>query len=93
LRRVWGVMWCLVVRTSQMSSASLGEGEEDVRKVFLEDEEAAWAALVEMCARRAVEALWSWGRLDRGFGGHGEGYLKLIQLVGRAGLDSRCQCG
>lgn len=78
-----------------MSCASAGEGEEDVRRVFLEDEEASWAALEEMCARRAVEALRSWGTLDRegSGGGEGEGYLGLIQLVGRAGLDSRCQCG
>jgi len=61
LRRVCGVMWCFVVRTSQMSSASVGEGEEDVSRVFFEVEEVSWAALVEMCARRAVEALWSWG--------------------------------
>lgn len=44
-----------------MSSASVGEGEEDVSRVFFEVEEVSWAALVEMCARRAVEALWSWG--------------------------------
>lgn len=66
-----------------MSSASVGEGEEDVRRVFFEDEEVSWAALEEMCARRAVEALWSWGRLDmrvwRGCGGSLE-----IDPAGRA---------
>jgi len=60
-----------------MNSASVGDGEEDVRRVFFEDEEASWAALVEMCARRAVEALWSLGRLDMRVWGAWGGLLEI----------------
>lgn len=78
-------MWCFVVRTSQISEASVGEGEVDVRRVFLGEEEVSRAALLKMWARRAVEALRSWGRSDIGVWG---GWCGLLE-IDRAGRASR----